>query len=161
MLLTVNCNGLRSKREQLALRKLLRDLKVTVCVATETHLRDDEMGTINIKYYEVATKFRRETEGKIGGGVLILAHNGCDIEPLEPQLPKCLWLEMCTAKYYPVAREDAALLITGIYVPPKKTKAIKYEQLKQICAPRRRVETETQMSHMLLGDFNVTGWADT
>ena len=71
---TLNCNGLRGRRQRLALERLLGALKASVRVATESHLRRWDLEILRIPGYVVASSFcRKATNKRIGGGVAILA----------------------------------------------------------------------------------------
>ena len=69
-LLRINANGLRTKRRKTFLGRLLVDLKIGVCVVTETHLRKKDLRYLKYDDYVVlADSCRLVPEGdRIAGG---------------------------------------------------------------------------------------------
>ena len=53
------------------------------------------------------------------------------------------------------------MVITGIYVQPKRTKEIALDLLKTICGLLHDVATQNQVSRKIMGDFNVTSRSET
>ena len=58
-------------------------------------------------------------------------------------------------KFFPTPRPEPAVVITGIYVQPKRTKEIALDLLKTICGLLHDVATQNQVSRKIMGDFNV------
>ena len=73
----VNMNGLRTKNKCITLGKLMFDLWAGVCIVTETHLREEELGRVRIEHYHTLADYCRPTPigERIGGGVIIIVHN--------------------------------------------------------------------------------------
>ena len=46
--ISVNANGLRKNRKRRLLRKLLKDLQVSLGIITETHLREEDLDEFRI-----------------------------------------------------------------------------------------------------------------
>ena len=67
---SVNVNGVRAKKKRLLLAKFLEELKVGVCVLTETHLRKRDIGGLRIPVYHILGDCRGRTPvgARIGGG---------------------------------------------------------------------------------------------
>ena len=132
-ILTVNCNGIRTKSKRLELSDILDKLCIGACVVVETHLREDEKKRVKFPNYTIVTASCRDGETKkIGGGVLIMVHKvfradkDVSIE-LESQM-----IEHCSVRLYPSARHDAALLLTGLYFPPRLTRGLDLNVLAAI-----------------------------
>ena len=73
----VNMNGLRAKNKCVMLGKLMFDLWAGVCIVTETHLREEELGRVRIENFHTLADDCRPTPigERIGGGVIIIVHN--------------------------------------------------------------------------------------
>ena len=126
-MLTINANGIRTKRQRAFLGKILVDLRIGICVVTETHLRIKELKRIRMNDYVVLADSCRPTPvgDHIGGGVVILVHANFTAEEI-PEiggLPE--HLEHCSIKFYPTANPKTATRISGVYISPtgaKKTR---------------------------------------
>ena len=73
--MVINCNGIRKRNKRIQLAELLYKLHIGICVITETHLRKIEVDQLKFLHYVVISEYCRETEGRIGGGVIIIVHN--------------------------------------------------------------------------------------
>ena len=156
--LLVNCNGIRQRRRRLRLAALMFTLRVGVCTITETHLREAEVDQLRFRNYAVITRTCRETVGRIGGGVLILVHTL--FKSSKVTLPRTVAgpIESCRVLLFPIRFPEAAVVITGVYVPPKQTKHLTLDGLSQLSTPIRDKETQLSVSHIITGDFNATTW---
>ena len=91
-------------------------LRFTVGIITETNLRDEEADSILIPGYQIIDKIG---DNKHRGGVLILAESTahCVKQKNIPKPPRPI--DACVVMLYPTGKEDYAIRITGIYIPPK------------------------------------------
>ena len=93
----VNMNGLRKKRKRILLGKLMYDLWAGICVVTETHFRKPDLDQLAYDNYHILADYCRPVPlgERIGGGVVILAHNslsvgvGRKLDELAPQVEHC------------------------------------------------------------------------
>ena len=81
-LMCVNMNGLRKKRKRILLGKLMYDLWAGICVVTETHFRKPDLDQLAYDNYHILADYCRPVPlgERIGGGVVILAHNSLSVE---------------------------------------------------------------------------------
>ena len=115
-ILTLNINGLRTKRKKTLLGKMLKDLQIGVCVLTETHLRKSDLEQIDYPQYSIIADHCRPTpEGEwIKGGVLILVHINFTAEELPKQTELLPVIENCACTVYPTADPITAIDIVGV-----------------------------------------------
>ena len=79
--LTINCNGIRSKRRRLALGHLSTPKRIGVCVVTESHLRRKDFRRLVIPGFVAVASLCRKADGKrIRGGAAILIDESMSAE---------------------------------------------------------------------------------
>ena len=162
--ISLNVNGIRKKRKRLALERVLDELHISICVATETHLRKKDLKRTKFKNYTLMADFCRNPVGKIGGGSAIIVSNLVTAEtcpfPFEYPTP----YEGCCAKVFPKSAPEEAILITGMYISPKNTRHVSLHDLLKISGTnpspdKKEGEEATTLSHIITGDFNTTTWS--
>ena len=97
---------------------------------------------------------------ELEGGVLILAHHSINAEPHGPQAAGDGGEEICSAEIYPTTSSGAALPISRIYIPPERSAAMGAEALVGLCQKRTDALTQYTLSHLIVGDLNVTTWLE-
>ena len=127
----------------------------------ESHLRKENLAGLNFAEYNPVAETCRNTMGRIGGGVLILVHRAVKADRFDLEVPKTEAIEICTIKLYPLYDAGSALLVSGVYCPPKLTSQI---DLGCLCEYSRMIvddATQVELSHIMTGDYNTTSWLDT
>ena len=138
-ILTINANGIRARRQRTFLEKALVDLRIGVCVVTQTHLRRKDVKKIRINDYVVLADSCRPTPvgDHIGSGVVILVHANFAPEeiPEIEGLPE--HLEHCSIKFYPTANPKTVMRISGVYITPTGAEKLEIEDLTQLSFPKK------------------------
>ena len=156
----VNINGLRKKRKRVLLGKLMYDLWAGICIATETHLREADLSKLRYDNYHVVAQYCRPTPigERIGGGVVILAHNTLSVETLPRIASLAPQLERCAIRLYLSNQAHEALVLSGVYMPPGGASAAKKLKLDKLNESFHEAAPSLALSHLLAGDFNTTDW---
>ena len=70
IVMCININGLRKKHKRVLLGKLMFDVWAGICIATETHLRENDLDKLRYDNYHVIAHYCRPTPvgERIGGG---------------------------------------------------------------------------------------------
>ena len=159
-LVSININGVRTKRKRLLLQKLLADLQVGICVSTETHMRRHELNGLKIDDYFIVGEYCRPTPvgERIGGGVLFLVHASFSATKIPNTVDLTPDIEHCTARFCPTDDPDTMLQIAGVYIPPSQTSHLTMERLLQLSRSPRRADASDHAPCILAGDFNTTKW---
>ena len=159
-LVTLNINGLRTRRKKAMLGKLLKDLQIGVAIITETHLRTSELGRVNYKHYNVIADHCRDTpKGQhIGGGVLILVHQNFSAEELPQEKTLTPQIEYCACRVFPTADPITAIDIIGTYLPPKQTGDLTMTGLHKLIDEKDTQPEEKRAPCIIGGDLNTTSW---
>ena len=142
------------------LAELLFKLNIGICIITETHLRKIEVDQLKFLHYVVISEHCRETEGRIGGGVIIIVHNLFKASRFTLNMPESHPFEMCSARLFPTTSPQSTILITGIYIPPKATKEVTMPLLLNLGRSVKNETADMTFSRVIAGDFNTTSWGD-
>ena len=59
---------------------------------------------------------------------------------------------------YASNKEAMAMLLTGIYIPPRQTTGLTMDELKSETTPQVKRDTADRYS-LLVGDLNYTSWS--
>ena len=156
----INANGLRKRRKRLMLYKMLHDLNVGLCLITETHLRESELSRVRTPGYYRATEHCQDAPLGTwpGGEILILAHQNFSTKR-EPKIPEIeSIIEHCSCLFFPTASPKTVMKVTGIYIPPSKTKLLNLACIRKLSNPTQNADTQDAFPHVLAGDFNITSW---
>ena len=160
-MISVNVNGVRTKKKRLLLEKLLEELKVGVCILTETHLRKRNLGGLRIPGYHVLGDYCREPPAgaRIGGGVVILVYAGFSAERLDDTDRELLpYVEHCSVRFFPTTDPCTEMRITGVYIPPSQVSSLTIDRLMRLTPFKKGVSTGDRAPQLLAGDFNTTEW---
>ena len=156
--LNINCNGTRRKAKRVELAELLRNMKIGARVVARTHLGTEDIEHLNFKYYATAIEWCRKNAQEIGGGVLVLAHHIFKADRYDGIVLGPEAIGHCAIKLYKSEEPAAALLISGTYVPPKKTAKLTPEELGQLSTNIENLSANAPYPHIVVGDFNTTSW---
>ena len=162
-ILNVNCEGLGKRRKQLALGEVLQALKIGVCVATESHLRKEDLGRIDIPGYAIVGNFcRKGLDMRIRGGVLILAQTTLTVDNVYDGQGDGIPIESCAVDLRPTQDPRDAIRITGVYISPNNTKNATLRMLQDCRAAVQggKRSGDGKQTHLLIGDFNPPSWEE-
>ena len=159
-MLNLNVNGIRKRAKRIELAELLRKLKIGVCVLTETHLRKEECDRTHFKYYSIAAESCRKDAAHIGGGVMILVHHIYKSDKFEGCTINGDAIKHCSVKFYLSSDPATALLITGVYMPPRLPGNITMTDLGILSAGANNLRAAPKSPRIMAGDFNTTSWLE-
>ena len=92
------------------------------------------------------------------GEVLKLARNFRSIEKFSLPGSTPRPIETPSAEEYPAMNPKPATLVTGIYVPPGRTRILTMGDLEALGTPVLHRDASAALSHLLTGDFNLRSW---
>ena len=112
------------------------DLWAGVCVVTETHLREHELGRVRIEnYHTLADDCRPTPIGEhIGGGVIIIVHNTLTAVKEEKLPGLAPQVEHCAITLHLSNQEAEFIRLSGIYIPPTGTASTKRKRMEATLA---------------------------
>ena len=158
--LNINVDGVRRKYKRLALLEILVEHRIDVCSVTESHLRKRELKRIKFEGYTIIGEHCRQNPGRITGGVLILVRNAvaAEVEPEPSPFGPRSCIEACSIMLYPTDQQETAIKITGVYISPKRTRALTAKKFAKLSKASINNKTGEIQQHLLVGDFNTTSW---
>ena len=124
------------------LEDLPYELRIGICVLTETHLRHHEVKRVNFRRFAKVGVYCRESEGKIGGGVMILVAKNLKEDKSEIIKGQYGPVEASSVVLYPTGKKDLATLLTAIYIPPSGTKDLTLDLLRSFS--REHIQAQTR-----------------
>ena len=162
-ILTINCDGLRTKEKSLALGNILSQLHIEICVATESHLPRSELERLDgLKGNKAAAHFCRIAKNElIKGGVVILAITKLTEANVENTEEDGVPLESCAADIIPTNDPAERIRLTGVYIPPRHTAQLTPDILlkcSKVAKTPQTAKNDDELPHLIMGDFNPPGW---
>ena len=157
----VNANGIRTKRKRLMLLRLLRELKASAGIITETHMRRAELGRLRFPDYYIGSEYCRPTPSgeRIGGGVLILINRGIVAEAIERKTELDKTIEHCVVRLFPAEDPRMEMRVTGVYITPSNTAGLTMHQLQAVGGTTQGYATGEETPHLLIGNLNTRSWS--
>ena len=149
-----NIDGLGSSI--IEVKDYLRDRKPDVMCLTETKLKKEVRPCFKNEGYDT---WRRDREGKGGGGILILTKEGMCVEDMQCESGKA---EVISIAIRMKSGEKRRIILT--YVPPKTNawECEEYKDMKKDLMKSLDSKIRRDRSVLLLGDFNCrdVNWED-
>ena len=136
-------------------------LRAGICDVAESNLRKKELKVARIPGHGVIASFCRIAEGRrVGGGVLTPEATAPTEDTIVSGEGVGESAGTCAAYIPPVGGEAPRLRITGVYIPPPRTRQPTREHLHEVTPERgdpRRAKGRTTLA---IGDFNPAAWTE-
>ena len=106
---------------------MLREQNIGACIVTGTHFRKTELDGLHFLHCAVPTDYGQRAAGKIRGGLLIPIRQDSSASKCELAARNEGCIETCSIRLPRTKALLTFMVITGVYIAPRKTKECNLE----------------------------------